>query len=231
VLDMVAVIERDAAAGGLDEHAEAVCALLAEPLADELTRGQAMRFAALLHDAAKPLTRAARPDGRITFVGHDARGAELARAVLGRLRSSERLRNYVAGLIRHHLDLGFLVHDRPLSRRAAWRYLRATAPYAADVTVFTIADRLATRGRNAEPAIAVHLEVAREMLAHAFAHRSGGPPVPLLRGDELMRELNLEPGPQVGRLLAQLEEDRYAGEVGTREDALQRARELLAAEV
>ena len=38
-----------------------VAALLDEPLADELTRGEALRWGALLHDAAKPLTRAVRP--------------------------------------------------------------------------------------------------------------------------------------------------------------------------
>ena len=70
--------------------------------------------------------------------------------MLGRLRSSSRLRDYVAALILHHLDAGFLVHQRPLDRRTIWRYLRATQPYSADITIFTVADRLATRGRNAE---------------------------------------------------------------------------------
>jgi UTP:GlnB (protein PII) uridylyltransferase len=42
----------------LGEHAGAATALLAEPLADELTRGQALRFGALFHDIAKPQTRA-----------------------------------------------------------------------------------------------------------------------------------------------------------------------------
>ena len=46
---------------GLGEHAEAVADLLAEPLANELTRGQALRFGALLHDMAKPPTRRSRP--------------------------------------------------------------------------------------------------------------------------------------------------------------------------
>ena len=59
-----------------------VRALLAEPLADGLTRGGGLRFGALLHDAAKPQTRAELPDGRIGFPGHDAQGAALARAVL-----------------------------------------------------------------------------------------------------------------------------------------------------
>jgi poly(A) polymerase len=226
VLASVAEIQRDPAAAGFGDQSAAVAALLAEPLADELTRGDAMRFAALLHDAAKPQTRGERPDGRVTFIGHDAVGADQARAVLKRLRSSEKLRDYVAALTRHHLDLGFLVHQRPLDRRTAWRYLRATAPYAADVTILTVADRIATRGKNAEPAIAAHLELAREMLALAFAEREAGPQRPLIPGDELARELGIAPGPELGRLLATLEEDRFAGEVTTREQAIARAREL-----
>ena len=163
VLDAVVAMEADPAAAGLGGELEApVAALLAEPLANELTRGTGLRLAALLHDAAKPQTRDVLPTGRVTFVGHDSEGAELARAVLRRLRASERLAGYVAGLTRHHLDLGFLVHERPLSRRTIWRYLAATAPNSADVTLLTVADRLATRGRKAEPAIAAHLELARD---------------------------------------------------------------------
>jgi tRNA nucleotidyltransferase/poly(A) polymerase len=218
VLDAVAQLQRDPVAAGLEPG---VAKLLAEPLSDELTRGTAMRFAALVHDAAKPLTRGVRPDGRVTFIGHDAEGATLARAVLGRLRSSQKLRDYVAALVAHHLDLGFLVHSRPLDRRETYRYLTATAPYSADVTIFTVADRLATRGRNADAAIAAHVALARAML-EADPVQS-----PLVRGDELMAELGLRPGPQLGRVLAQLAEDQYAGEIKTRAHALTRARRLI----
>jgi putative nucleotidyltransferase with HDIG domain len=225
VLDAVVAIQADPVAVlGTDGG---VAALLAEPLADDLSRGDAMRFAALLHDAAKPQTRGFRPDGRVTFIGHDTEGADLAHAVLRRLRASERLADYVAGLTRHHLDLGFLVHRTPLTRRTAWRYLRATEPYAADVTILTVADRLATRGKNAEPAIAAHLELAREMLDHALADRAAPRRPPLVRGDQLATELGMEPGPQLGALLAELEEARYAGEIATREDAIAHARRVL----
>jgi tRNA nucleotidyltransferase/poly(A) polymerase len=217
VLDAVASLER----GDLGSD---IAELLAAPLGDELTKGGAMRFAALLHDAAKPATRGELPDGRVTFVGHDAAGADLARSVLGRLRASARLSDYVAALTLHHLRVGFLVHDRPLDRRAVWRYLRATAPHSPEVTIFTVADRLATRGRNAEEAIAAHIELARELLAFALADQ---PDEPLVRGDDLARELGIPPGPQLGALLAQLEEDRFAGEIATRADAVVRARALL----
>src|SRR3954452_5147882 len=218
VLDVVALLQANPVAAGLDDD---VRVLLAEPLSDELTRGQAMRWAALLHDAAKPRTRDVLPNGRVTFMGHDVAGAALARDVLGRLRSSQRLREYVAAMVTHHLDAGFLVHHRPLDRRAIWRYLRATQPYSADITIFTVADRVATRGRNAEPAIAAHLEVARELLAAAREEL----PKPLVRGDELMKA-GVPAGPRLGAILAQLEEDRYAGAVSTRDEALARAREL-----
>jgi tRNA nucleotidyltransferase/poly(A) polymerase len=225
-LDALIELEREPAAAGLGELAEPVRAWLAQPLSDELTRGGALRWAALLHDVAKPHTRVELEGGRVGFPGHDSEGADVARAVLRRLRASERLVEYVAALIRHHLRLGFLVHERPLDRRAVWRYLRATAPHAVDVTLLTVADRLATRGRNAEPAIAAHLELARDMLSAAFAEQAAGRRAPLVRGDELARELGIEPGPALGELLAALEEERYAGEIATREDALRRAREL-----
>jgi poly(A) polymerase len=212
----------DAAAG------QELVALLAEPLADGLTRGEALRWGALLHDAAKPLTRAVRPiDGRVTFIGHDVRGAELAQTVLGRLRASERLRAHVAALVRHHLRAGFLVHEpQPLSRRTVFRYLRACSPVEVDVTLLSVADRLATRGDRAQESINAHLDVARQLLAHALPFRTGGPPVPLLRGDELARALSIPLGPRVGELLEELAEAQYAGEVLTGEQALAYARTL-----
>ena len=63
------------------ELAPRLRAVLDEPLADDLSRGQAIRLGALLHDVGKPATRGVRPDGRVTFIGHDAAGgADGARA-------------------------------------------------------------------------------------------------------------------------------------------------------
>jgi poly(A) polymerase len=228
VLQAAIDLERDPAAALGDELAEPVLALLAEPLADQLTRGGAMRFGALLHDVAKPRTRTEFPDGRIGFPHHDEEGAEMARAALARLRASERLRAHVAALTRHHLRLGFLVHDMPLDRRAIYRYLVACEPVEADVTLLSVADRLATRGRKADEAIARHLELARQVLAEALARRAAGPQPPLVRGDELAAALGIARGPRLGELLARIAEARFAGEVSTRDEALALAREALA---
>ncbi|HEY7074083.1 MAG TPA: HDIG domain-containing metalloprotein, partial [Solirubrobacteraceae bacterium] len=204
--------------GRLDELfgdlAGAIRSVLGDTLADELTRGQALRFGALLHDVGKPATRGMLPDGRITFIGHDKVGVDMVQALCRRLRTSERLSRFLEALTRHHLVLGFLVHDRPLDRRAVYRYLKLTSPVEVEVTLLSCADRLATRGRNAERAIAPHLELARELMAEALRWRASGPPKAPIRGDELARRLGLAPGPELGTLLAQLEEAAFAGEVG-----------------
>jgi len=212
------------------ERGRELAALLAEPLADGLTRGAALRWGALLHDAAKPLTREVRPtDGRVTFVGHDALGAQLAGEVLVRLRASTRLQAHVAALVRHHLRLGFLVHEpQPLARRRVYAYLRACEPVEVDVTLLSVADRLATRGDRAREAIDAHLCLARTMLPDALAWRADGPPRPLVRGDELARELGVPEGPRLGELLEELAAARYAGEIATRAQALDYARQFLA---
>jgi putative nucleotidyltransferase with HDIG domain len=209
-------------------EAVGIHALLAEPLANELDRGQALRFGALFHDIAKPQTRGVTAEGRVTFMGHDEGGADVARRILGRLRASEKLAEHVAGLVRHHLRLGFLVHRMPLSRRDLYRYMAACEPVQADVTLLSVADRLATRGRGSEAAIERHLELARELIGAALAWRSARPRPPL-RGDELARAVGLRSGPEIGRLLAELEEASFAGEISGREQAIERARELLRA--
>jgi poly(A) polymerase len=210
------------------ERATETRELLAEPLADEMSRGTALRFGALLHDIGKPATRGER-DGYTTFIGHDSVGAEIVGGICRRLRASGRLSRHLQALTLHHLRLGFMVHEAPLPPRRVHEYLRATKPVAADVTLLTVADRLSARGAGpfaTDEAIEAHLELARQMLAAALDWHRDGPPEPLLRGDELAAELEIEHGPELGDLLAELEAAQYAGEVSTREEAVKRARRL-----
>jgi hypothetical protein len=83
--------------------------------------------------------------------------------------------------------------------RAIHRFRRATEPWALEALAFGGASELA-------PAIE--------------AARANDPAAPLLRGDEL----DLPPGPEIGRLLAEIEEERAAGTIATREEALDYAR-------
>jgi len=201
--------------------------VLNAPFADELTRMQALRFAALFHDMAKPDTRRELPDGRVSFIGHDHVGERLVVELCRRLRTSEKLASFLGGVTRHHLVLGFLVHERPLDRRAIYRYLRTCEPVEIEVTVLSCADRRATRGRNAEAAIAAHLDLAYEIMESALEWRRDGAPTPPLRGDELARELGIQRGPELGRLLEAIREGVFAGDVQDRDQAVGYARALV----
>ena len=224
VLTEAIALERDPAPA-FGERAGSVAEYLSEPLADELTRGQALRFGALLHDIAKPLTHGTSPGGRVTFMGHDALGADVAHEVLTRLRASERLSEHISALARHHLRLGFLVHSAPLDRHEIYHYLHETDPVQVDVTVLSVADRLATRGDDSQRAIERHLALARELVTEALVWNAAPPRAPV-RGDEVMRALGIEPGPAVGQILEALREASFVGEVRGREEALELAATL-----
>jgi putative nucleotidyltransferase with HDIG domain len=219
VLEQLLDLERDLEPV-FGPHAEGVARELARPLGDDLTRGQALRFGALLHDVGKPATRAVTPEGRVLFWGHDELGARMSRDVARRLRASAAFGEYLAQLALHHLRLGFLVHQRPLSRRDVYRYLRACEPVELEVTVLTAADRLATRGaRTRQAAIDDHLGLVRDLAGDALAWRAD-PPRPPVSGDDLIDALGLAPGPEVGRLLEELREAAFARDISSREDAL-----------
>jgi tRNA nucleotidyltransferase/poly(A) polymerase len=83
--------------------------------------------------------------------------------------------------------------------RSIHRFLRATEPWALEALAFVGASELSDA-----------LEEARR----------NEPAEPLLRGDEL----DLPPGPEIGRLLAEIEEERAAGTIATKEEALEYAR-------
>jgi tRNA nucleotidyltransferase/poly(A) polymerase len=91
-----------------------------------------------------------------------------------------------------------------ISPRTVFRFRRETEPWAAE------AARFAGAGEELERAI----EEAR----------ARDPAEPLLRGDEL----GIEPGPEIGRLLALVEEERAAGTISTRDEALELVRRELA---
>jgi tRNA nucleotidyltransferase/poly(A) polymerase len=86
------------------------------------------------------------------------------------------------------------------SPRSVHRFRRQTEPWALDAASFLGGD---------------------EELARAIERaRAEEPDQPLLRGDEL----GLPPGPEIGRLLERIEEERAAGTIATREEALELVR-------
>jgi tRNA nucleotidyltransferase/poly(A) polymerase len=185
------------------------------------------KLAALFHDAGKPETRSVGDDDRVHFYGHESRGGRLAAARMRALRFSAGEAAHVRTVVEAHLRPAQLARVQSVTRRAIYRYFRDTGDAGVDTVLLSLADRLATWGPDLEEARWVRrLEVAELLLHHFFERRQETvtPSLPV-DGHDLMRALDLEPGPEVGRLLDLLREAVAAGEVETEEEALQLARE------
>lgn len=186
-----------------------------------------LKFAALLHDVAKPRCKTLEPNGRIRFIGHEKEGAQLARGILQRLRFSSREASMVEIIIRHHMRPAQLM-ETPLTRRAIYRYFRDTGHEAISILFLSLADHRATGG----PALDLsdwlrHLDFTWHMLLAYYQEpqRVVAPPR-LLTGYDVMTTLGIGPGKQVGMFLEEIREAQAAGQISTKDEALELLRSM-----
>jgi len=205
---------------------------VADHLAVEVSGGRdralLLKLAALLHDVGKPKTCSQDEDGHIHFYNHEPVGARIAADRLHALRFSRDEIDRAWVMIGQHLRPAHLARAERVTRRAIYRYFRATSCAGVDVVLLSLADHLATWGPNLdERRWARRLDTAETLLAHWFERydETVAPPA-LVNGNDLMSEFGLEPGPEIGRLLDAVREAQAAGEVANRDDALTLARRL-----
>ena len=161
-----------------------------------------VRLAALLHDIGKPSTFA---DGH--FLGHDVVGAELAGALLDRLRVPRAVRVRVVDLVRHHM----FGYESSWSDAAVRRFIgkmRALGDGALDeLLALREADNVgsglpAEAGRLGE----LRARIADQLAAEVVLDRGGL----AVDGGDLIAELGLGQGPLLGRILDELVEQVIA---------------------
>ncbi len=188
-------------------------------------RSAVLKLAGLLHDIAKPETKTFDDTGRMRFFGHAEVGAEKAGRVLRRLRFSAREVALVQTMVKAHLRPVQMGQQGPPTRRALYRYFRDCGDAAIDTLFLSLADHLGTVGPLFNAAgWGQHVGLVDYILTKRFREEAVIAPTRLLRGDELMAELGLPPGPEVGRLLEVVREAQAAGEITSREEALELAR-------
>jgi len=199
-----------------------------EPLSGGRTRSVAFKLACLLHDVAKPQTKAVQPNGRTRFFGHGEMGAEMAEEALGRLRFSRREVQAVSRMVREHLrPVQISQKWEPPSRRAVYRYLRELGEVSVDTLYLSLADHVAAVGPNLDPEEwRKHTILTGQVLAMAESDASISAPPKLVDGHDLMTALGLPQGPDLGRLLDAVREAQAAGEITTKEEALALAARL-----
>lgn len=191
-------------------------------------------MAALYHDIAKPFTRSQEAGGKVRFLGHPEKGSEIAAERARALMLSNVEVQRVETIVEHHMRCHFLAsslkseEDVP-SRRAIYRFFKDTGPAGVDICLLSLADVRGTYGVTLpQETWLMELNVCRALL-EAYWEQSEAvvSPPRFLTGDDLMETFGLKPGPAVGALLDAIREGQAAGELNSREEALDFARRWL----
>ena len=154
-----------------------------------------LRIAALLHDVAKPQCREI-VEGGAHFYGHDKLGAKMAGEILARLKYSSQITSRVTGLIAKHM---FVV---PETGKGLRRLISKTGlDGLEDLIELRRADILA-QGMEGDTGYLESFKLAvKEELCKKPAFSVKDLKVD---GNDLMAELGLAPGPEMGRILKHL---------------------------
>ena len=171
-----------------------------------------LRLASLFHDVGKPRTRAWKSDprgakefkgqkGDWTFYQHQFVSEIMALEIMDRLHFSKKMSEKVALLVREHM----FVYDPEIVTEKGVRRLvrRVGAESIDDLFLLREADRIGSGVAKAVPYRLRHLKAMIEKAKQAPL----SPKMLKLNGEDVMKELKIEPGPKVGLILAALLEE------------------------
>jgi tRNA nucleotidyltransferase (CCA-adding enzyme) len=188
---------------------------------DACTGDPILRIAALLHDVGKPRTRAwSEKTSDWTFYSHEQIGAEIAEPIATRLRFSNEEKDRIVALVRHHL----FHYQSDWTDAAVRKWMKRVE----DLYVLNEAD-VRAKGRDASEDLAA-LAALKAHVARVIAEGAAFSVRDLrVNGRDLMTELGMKPGPNLGKVLDALLELVLADPaVNEREVLLQKAREIVA---
>ena len=155
-----------------------------------------LRLSALLHDIGKPGTLSSDADGTAHFFGHEELSAQLAEKILLRLRFPNELIHTVSHLVRHHM----FNYTEEWTDAAVRRFIaRAGEEHVPALLALRRADQVGMCNRRAVS----HSLIAFEKRIEKVLAAGGALNLKSLTidGNDLMRHLDLSPGPQVGLVL------------------------------
>ncbi|ERL12534.1 HDIG domain protein [Coriobacteriaceae bacterium BV3Ac1] len=182
------------------EHTARVCRAVEEfeggVVAPEL------RWAALLHDIAKPATFSKDDTGRGHFFGHPKLGAEMAENIMRRMALPSELVNATRMLVRMH---DHVVVPTTRSIRRTLRKFELACPGRAVALTWQLID-LKRSDAVAKVPRAANYAIELDVIAHALRREVAAvPPLKVqqlaISGADVIAEMQLEPGPAVGLVL------------------------------
>jgi poly(A) polymerase len=178
-----------------------------------LPRGcsETLAFGTLLHDIAKPRCFVIADDGKMTYYGHTEQGAEMATAMMQRMRRSRATQERVAYLVRYHLRLVMAPRMRPATLKRM-----ITEDGFSELMELAMIDALASSSDLS------FYHFCRRAVA-AMGEIKARPPR-LIGGNDLIA-LGFKPGPEFKAILREIEDLHLDGAIATREQAIAFVRE------
>jgi len=183
----------------------------------EMTDNVWLRFAALMHDVAKPRTKRFHKGVGWTFHGHDDMGSRWVKRIFRRMKLPVKKGTYVSKLVRmHHRPMALV--EESVTDSAIRRLVVDAGETLNDLFKLCRAD-ITSRNRakvekyrdNYERVFDKVKEVEEKDRLRAFQS-----PV---RGEEIMEICGIDPSPAVGRLKSAIEEAILEGEIPNEHDA------------
>ncbi len=185
--------------------------------AAQLSDKMKLRFAALVHDIAKPKTRRVDSKKGYTFHGHDAVGERVLNKVAKYLKLPNELRDYLKKLTLLHLRPIAIVNSE-VTDSAIRRVIVAAGDEIDDLMTLCRAD-ITTRNPNRVKKYLQNFEIVEAKMSNVEerdALRAFQSPV---RGKEIMKTFGLFEGKEIGKIKHAIEEAILNGEIENEYDS------------
>ncbi len=211
-----------------DQVRESLVVNLKSSIAEDRTIASLLRFAALLHDCAKPNTMSVDSDGRIHAYGHERDGADMAAARARAFKLSSDEVSWVRTFVANHMRPNQMARmPIPPTPRALVRFFRNAGECAPALALFALADCWGKRGEATTDADCEPSQSIAALLLNQYYARfeKSVAPEPLITGRDVIA-LDVQPGRRIGEILAAVREAQMAGEIDTREQAMEMAERM-----
>jgi len=185
--------------------------------AAKLSNKMELRFAALVHDIAKPNTRAIDPKKGYTFHGHDAVGERMLNRVSKRMKLSNDLKNYLKKLTLLHLR-PIALAKKEITDSAIRRVMVAAGEDLDDLLVLCRAD-ITTKNPNKVKKYMKNFERVEQKMSDVNERDSMNKFQSPIRGHEIMKICGIKEGKIVGQIKLDIENAILDGKIDNTYDA------------